>query len=128
MSTLHTQRSIRLLPFMLLFLLASCTTTKAPEKTGLLKPEVGYTGDLIGAEIKAIKQDPDENVTMITVLIPENPEAIETVRVVDKDGNRINTVKAYEFSKDAEGQPNGIIIYLSKPLKFAFRLQFNDEQ
>ena len=128
MSNPHTQSSIRLLTFMLLFLLASCATTKAPEKTGLLRPEAGYTGDLLGAEIKAIKQDPDENITTITVLIPENPEAIETVRVVDKDGNRINTVKAYEFSKDADGQPNGLIIYLAKPRKLPFRLRLKDEQ
>lgn len=66
--------------------------------------------------------------TTITVLIPEDPEAIETVRVVGKDGNRIKTAKIYEFSKDAEGNSNGLIVYLTKPRMLPFSLQFNDEQ
>jgi len=117
------------LSIMLVTLLASCvTTTSPPQKTGLLKPEKGYSGDLIGAEIKHIKLDPKDNITEITVLIPRDLDTIETVNVVDKDGKIIKTAKPYELSKDLDGDPNGVIIYLENSRRLPFRLHFNSEQ
>jgi hypothetical protein len=107
---------------------AGCTWAKsAPEKTDLLKPKVGYTGELIGAEVQRVTPMATEGIIEIVVLIPENSEKIETVTIINKEGKKIKPAKQFEFSKDAEGNPNGVILYLAKPRRLPFRLRFNNE-
>ena len=118
--------------YLILFLSSiqfGCSTNQSlPEKTGLLKPVKGYTGDLIGAEVKRVKLIPDENVVEIVVSIPQHLDEIETVNIIDKEGQQIKAAKPFEFSKDADGEANGIMIYLDKSRRLPFRLKFNAEQ
>ena len=100
----------------------------APKKTGLLQPVEGYTGELIGAEVTSVSPVPDNNMVEIVVSVPQPLDDIETVNIVNKEGKKIKSAKSFEFSKDADGEPNGVIIYLEKSRRLPFRLKFNVEQ
>ena len=117
----------------LFFLLSSvqlgCSLNQpAPEKTGLLQPVEGYTGELIGAEVTSISPMPDNNMVEIVVSVPQPLDDVETVNIVNKEGKTIKPAKSFEFSKDADGESNGVIIYLEKSRRLPFRLKFNVEQ
>ena len=98
------------------------------EKTGLLQPVEGYTGELIGAEVTSVSPMPDNNMVEIIVSVPQPLDDIETVNIVNKEGKKIKSAKSFEFSKDADGESNGVIIYLEKSRRLPFRLKFNVEQ
>ena len=106
-----------------------CSLTRsAPEKTGLLQPVEGYTGELIGAEVTSVSPVPDNNMVEIVVSVAQPLDDVETVNIVNKEGKKIKPAKSFEFSKDADGEPNGVIIYLEKSRRLPFRLKFNVEQ
>ena len=127
--TSNTRACFSLVAFIFSCVQLSCATDfSAPEKTGLLQPTEGYTGELIGAEVTRISPVPNENVVKIVVSVPQNPNEIETVDVVDEQGKKIDAAKPFEFSKDADGQPNGVIIYLTKKRQLPFLLNFNAAQ
>lgn len=127
---LHKTTKSQLLPLTLLLSVMGCASagTSTPEQTDLLLPETGYKGGLIGAQVEQVNKLPEEGTTEIIVLIPGAPISIETVRVIDKDGKPIKTTKPYSLSKDADGESNGVIIYLDTHRQLPFRLQFNSEQ
>ncbi len=120
-------RLFALVPLCIYFL-ACASTRSAPTQTDFLEPEVGYTGALIGAEIERITPLPEEGIVEIVISVPGAVEKIHSVSLVDKKGKKIQTAKPFEFNKNADGQPDGITIYLHKKRILPFRLKFNAQE
>ena len=132
--TICHQAPINTRIFIGLFCFASCVqlsciaNNPVPKKTAMLKPIEGYTGELIGAEVTQVNPMPDENMVEIVVEVPQDLNDVESVNIVDQQDKKVETAKSFEFSKDADGEPNGVIIYLKKSRRLPFRLKFSTEQ
>jgi exonuclease III len=91
----------------------------------MLKPEQGYTGDVIGA--KVVKVSPSsENMKAVEVSLPDIG-TVQSVRVTDADGKTVTQAREFEYINDTEKGRNGVIIYLDKKHNVPFRLNFNDQ-
>lgn len=123
-TTLMSKKLAGLTAVCAFILLSACASTP-PKQTGMLKPEQGYTGDVIGAKVLSVKPA-GERLQAVEVGLPDIG-SVNSVRVTDAEGNTVTQGRDFEYINDTERGRNGVIIYLDKKHKVPFRLNFNDQ-
>ena len=94
-------------------------------ETSVLRNDVGFTGDALGAEVIAVT--PGENDTeVINIVIPVNPEDVDEVRVTRPDGTPFTKKRTMEISLDHENDEVGVVLRLNKKDRLGFRLKLID--
>ena len=93
-------------------------------ETSLLRPVPGYTGDALGAEVVGVSED--EDLQIIELSIPIDPEQVDRVTVTGTDGRPLEIRRPIEIMADPENNKVGITIPLSKKRNLGFRVQLID--
>lgn len=119
-----------------LFVMAALSThSTLAKETGYLLQNEGFSGDILGAQIDSIeilsdKPAGDSNkgdingARKITVNIPELPESIKSVEVLNKEGKLIPQKKRYEIINDLDSNRSGVIIYIGRKQTLPFKINF----
>ena len=94
--------------------------------TGYLESTPGYTGSVLGAEIIGVSNIIGEELLMIEVSVPVDPEQVDEVRVISPSGNTIKQEKEAEILRDYENNNVGIKLFLPKQQKWGFTLRLID--
>ncbi|WP_101756696.1 hypothetical protein [Oceanicoccus sp. KOV_DT_Chl] len=96
------------------------------EKTGLLIPQAGYVGNEVGATVKQVSYDNDNQLTEIIVLVPQTEQQLHTIKIKDANEKTIKQAKPYSVQKNIDGEATGVILYINKQQTLPFRLYFSE--
>ena len=91
-----------------------------PTSTSLLKPIVGYKGDMLGAVVDNVETVGDT--LKVTVDFPEEIGHLDNFGIENQHNEALKQVKPYQVLRNEEGQSTGLIIYLDKKRKQAFKI------
>ncbi len=100
-------------------------------ESGMLEPEEGYVGSVLGIEVLDVSQPKEALGQRITLGMDAPIEEISNVQVLDEHNKPITQTKRFEIYKNAEGSPDGLILYLgkkrNKPFKINYEMQPDSE-
>ena len=98
-------------------------------ETGYLEVRTGYTGDVLGAEIGKITENDDQQLQIIEIILPIDPDVdeVDRVKVLSRSGNPIPQDKAAQIFNDYENNNVGIKLYLPKQKDLVFKLKLIDD-
>ncbi len=101
---------------------------KKTVETDWLKTEVGSTGDILGAKVIGLDSEPEKELTVIDVMLPENIDfSLESVEVIGKESQKeIKQTREPEWLKNYEDGSYGVRLHLKRPKGFVFRLRLSD--
>jgi len=102
---------------------------KASLETGYLETKPGFTGNVLGAEIKNISIGDKQETQIIDVILPIDPDDfdIDRVKILSKSGKPIYQDKSALIFEDYENDNVGIKLYLPKKKNLMFKLKLIDE-
>ena len=103
-----------------------------PATTGWLDLVKGSRGDVMGAEVREVEQNPDDpNEKTLVIAIPKvsmnkPPSEIEEVRVVGQAPEELDIMPDIEFEyrwvEDLDGDNYGLLIYWKEDTEYPIRL------
>lgn len=88
----------------------------------------GFVGDELGATITDVTVDEDEDMQLIEIDIPIDPERVDRVQLIGPAGKRIAEDRTTEILRDYENNNVGLKIYVPKKKNWVFKLRLIDEQ
>ncbi len=94
--------------------------------TGYLETTPGYTGSVLGAEIIGVSDSTAEELQIIEVSIPVDPDQVDEVRIISPSGSTLKQERQAEILRDYENNNVGIKLYLPKQQKWGFKLKLID--
>ena len=93
--------------------------------SGLLEPNVGHTGDKLGAEV--VSSETSGELQSIEITVPVEPDSVDQVRVLDASGKPLPMSREATIVHNYETNNVGISIQLPKSEDTGFRLQLIDD-
>ena len=100
-------------------------TTKL--QTGYLQNKAGYVGDVMGAEVISIKELPDQELQVIEIHVPIDPNRVDKVQAISNSGELIKQDRTAEILKNYENNDVGLKLYFPKQKNWTFKLKLIDE-
>ena len=94
--------------------------------TGYLETTPGYTGDVLGAKIIGVSEISEEELLMIEVSVPVDPDQVDEVRIISPSGKSLKQEKQAEILRDYENNNVGIKLFLPNQQKWDFKLKLID--
>ncbi|MBC8508869.1 MAG: hypothetical protein H8D34_28775 [Chloroflexi bacterium] len=123
-----------LISAMLLFAITS-TLTRANEpaltlESDWLDSRIGSSGNILGAKIINVVNDPGSNITVIDIMLPlDNLDNYEQVEVIGKTSQQpIKQRRSAEWIKNYDNDSYGLRLHLKKEPGFEFRLRLIDSE
>lgn len=104
--------------FALLF--ATNVNAEATYESSILELKKGFVGDALGIEVEEISIE--NELTVIELGLPDLNGEPDHLRLLDSNGDSIALKKGYEVIKGHDNTPKGVILYLDKQHKRAFRI------
>ncbi len=101
-------------------------TTTTERVTSTLRPEPGFTGSRMGAEVEEVFISDDERFQVIDLLLPLDPEVVDEIQVESASGQPVDLRKKPEINPEQDGQATGVRLFLSRDKKWEFRLRLID--
>ena len=126
----YITNTMSILSILLVASIALAGESKLILETDWLDTQVGSTGDVLGAKVVAVENNPDSDITTIEIKMPiNNPEAFEDIEVIGK-----KTLKPIKQKGNAEWVENheegiyGLRLRLKKSHNFEFRIRLIDNE
>lgn len=95
-------------------------------ETGVLQNIVGYKGDVLGAEVISIVTDEANQLEVIELIVPIDPDLADRIDVVSPSGQPIEIEDPLEVSRDTGNNEVGITLKLSKKSRLGFKIKLID--
>ncbi len=95
--------------------------------TGYLEATPGYTGSVLGAEVIGVSDLSAEELQIIEVSIPVDPDQVDEVRIISPSGSTLKQQRQAEILRDYENNNVGIKLYLPQQQKWGFKLKLIDK-
>jgi len=108
--------------FALFFALLFATNVNAEGtyESSMLELKEGFIGETLGVEVEEILFENDQ--TVIELGLPDLSGEPHNLRLLDSNGEPVAVKKGYEVIKGHDNTPKGVILYLDKQHKRAFRI------
>lgn len=112
--------------FMFALLFAVNTYAEVTYESSFLELREGFVGESLGVEVEAISVENDQKV--IELGLPDITGELDNLRLLDSNNNPIVVKKRYEVIKDQDNAPKGLLLYLDKRHKRAFKIVYEVDQ
>ncbi len=100
-------------------------------ETDWLKPQAGHKGKTLGARIDKVEKVNEQDITVISVSLPEQINDIEEVVVLGKpddiNAELVPLSQPQKFSVLSSPDKNGIVVYLPKSQDFVLRINYYEK-
>lgn len=110
------------LAFIFALLFATNANAEATYASSMLELKEGFVGETLGIEVEEISIE--NELTVIELGLPDLNGELNNLRLLDSNGAPIAVKKGYELIKDHDNNPKGVILYLDKRHKRAFRIVY----
>ena len=91
-------------------------------ESALLELKEGFVGGALGVEVEDILFENDQ--TVIALGFSDLSGEPDNLRLLDSNGDPVAVKKGYELIKGHDNTPKGMILYLDKRHKRAFRIVY----
>jgi len=95
--------------------------------TGYLESTPGYTGSVLGTKIIGVSDLSAEELQIIEVSIPVDPDQVDEVQIISPSGSTLKQQRQAEILRDYENNNVGIKLYLPRQQKWGFKLKLIDK-
>ena len=112
--------------FMLALLFTVNTYAEVTYESSFLELREGFVGESLGVEVEAISIENDQKV--IKLGLPNLTGELDNLRLLDSNNDQIAVKQRYEVLKDHEDTPKGLILYLDKRHKRAFKIVYEVDE
>ncbi len=106
----------------LAILFAANAHAEVTYESSLLELKEGFIGETLGVEVEEILFENDQ--TVIELGFSDLSGEPDNLRLLDSNGDPVAVKKGYELIKDHDNTPKGVILYLDKRHKRAFRIVY----
>lgn len=111
---------MKLFAHILVLLIAANAHAEVTYESSLLELKEGFIGGALGVEVDEILFENDQ--TVIELGLPDLSGEPDNLRLLDSNGDPVAIKKDYELIKDHDNTPTGVILYLDKHHKRAFKI------
>ena len=102
------------------------THAEVTYESSILELREGFVGEALGVEVEAVAIEQDQKV--IELGLPDLTGELDNLRLLDSKNNPIEVKKRYEVIKDHDDTPKGLILYLDKRHKRAFKIVYEVDE
>ena len=96
-------------------------------ETATLRAKEGYIDGQLGAEVKEVTIDQENEGRLVEVHIPVDPEKVDEIEVVPESGQPLKGDRIEQVIKDYENDNVGIKFYLPKQKNWVFKIKLTDQ-
>jgi hypothetical protein len=92
-------------------------------ETDVLQAEPAYTGNVLGAKIKQVTIDEKNQIQIIDISVPINPDKVNHIQVLSPSGDVVKQDKTAQILRDYENNNVGIKIFVPRKQNWVFKLR-----
>lgn len=96
-------------------------------ETGYLQNKIGYVGDVLNAEVTNIEYLPEQQLQVIEIHVPVDPDQVDKIEVISPSGEIIKQDRTAKILSDYENKDVGLKLYFPKQKNWSFKLKLIDE-